>query len=177
MRSETASAFPILSPSLAVAPLRNAAAVSATLAGWALLTMDGVQLAVPQKDIVTIGLVMDLQFAQQDGGKEIGWFVQHAERWPVYCLDRHFVLAPMLAKVARVCMLFRSADHTFGLAGTQVLLLANDDDLVVQPLPACLARLGSPLNGLALHRNEIVMSARGSALTDLLIYLESSHGN
>lgn len=149
--------------------------VPAILTGWALLTMDGVQLAVPQKDIVNIGLVADLQHAQ-DSGNEIGWFVQNAERWPVYCLDRHLVLAPTLAEASRVCILFRSDNRTLGLAGTQVSLLAADDELAVQRLPACLARSDSPLNGLALHRNEIVMSARGNALVDLLIYLEGAHG-
>jgi hypothetical protein len=145
------------------APRQTPAPVSVTLAGWALLTMDGLRLALPQKDILTIELVSALQPAR-DGGSEIGWFAQDGRRWPIYCLDRRFAPAPALAATARVCVLFRSDERILGLAGTQVSLLAADEDLSVPPLPACLARPGSPLVGLALHRHAIVAVVHAAAL-------------
>src|SRR5712671_2309292 len=145
------------------APRQAPAPVSVTLAGWALLTMDGLRLALPQKYIVSIELVSALQPAR-NGGNEIGWFEQDAQRWPVYCLDRRFAPAPALGATARVCVLFRSDERTLGLAGTQVSLLAADADLSVPPLPACLTRPGSPLIGLALHRQATVAVVHALAL-------------
>lgn len=152
----------------------RAAPVPATLAGWALLIMDGLTLALPQRDIVTIELTTALQIAAQ-GGDEIGWLTRNAERYPVYCLDRHFAVAPALAETARVCLLFRSQARTLGLAGTQVSLLAADADLSVAPLPACLARPGSPLTGLALHRDAIVAVVHAQVLADYLSPREAVH--
>ena len=146
----------------------------ATLAGWALLVMDGLTIALPQKDIVTIELSTALQPAES-GSDEIGWLAQNAGRWPVYCLDRHFASAPALAESVRVCMLFRSEQRILGLAGMQISLLAVDADLSVPPLPACLARPGSPLIGLALHRDVIVAVVHAQALADYLSSLEVAH--
>lgn len=162
--------------SAAAQRVARASAAPATLVGWALLTMDGVTLALPQKDIVTIELVSALQPPGADGGGEIGWFVQDTERWPVHCLDRRFAPAPALAGTTRVCVLFRSDHRTLGLAGTQVALLAADADLAVPPLPACLARPGSPLTGLALHRDRIVAVVHARALADYLNPPETAHG-
>lgn len=152
----------------------HVAPAPATLVGWALLVMDGLALALPQRDIVTIELTTALQPAER-GGNEIGWLVQNAERWPVYCLDRHFASAPALAESVRVCMLFRSEQRILGLAGMQISLLAADADLSVPPLPACLARPGSPLIGLALHRDVIVAVVHAQALADYLSSLEVAH--
>ena len=178
----------------------RAAPAPSTLVGWALLVMDGITLALPQKDVVTIELTSALQPAQEvdpDGGGEIGWLVHDAERWPVYCLDRHFALAPALAHTARVCVLFRSNFHisplptlspegrgavdesnsrVLGLAGTQVSLLAADADLSVPPLPACLTRPGSPLTGLALHRDAIVAVMHAQPLGRYLLTWEAAQG-
>ena len=152
-----------------------AAPVPATLAGWVLLVMDGLTLALPQRDIATIELTRALQPAEP-GGNEIGWLVQNAEHRPVYCLDRHFASAPMLADAARVCMLFRSEGRILGLAGARISLLAADADISVPPLPVCLARPGSPVIGLALHRDVVVTVVHAQALADYLSPLEAVHG-
>lgn len=154
-----------------------AAPMPAALAGWALLAMDGVTLALPQKEIAAIELISALQPPRADAGHEIGWLAQGAEHWPVYCLNRRFALAPALAQAARVCVLLRAGERTLGLAGTQVSLLAADAELSVESLPACLTQPGSPLIGLALHRDGIVMSVRVRALADFLNPLEAAHGS
>lgn len=148
-----------------------------TLVGWALLVMDGITIALPQRDVVTIELTSALQPAQEidpDGGGEIGWLARDTQRWPVYCLDRHLRLAPALADTARVCVLFRSDERTLGVAGTQVSLLAADADLAVPSLPACLTRSGSPLTGLALHRDTIVAIVRAQSFEHYLLTLETA---
>lgn len=126
--------------------------------------------------MVTIELTTALQFSAQ-GNNEIGWLAKNAERWPVYCLDRDLASAPALADSARVCVFFRSGQRVVGLAGTQISLLAADTDLSVPPLPACFARRGSPLIGLALHRHAIVIIVSAQALSDFLLPLEAAHGS
>lgn len=152
----------------------RAAPAPATLEGWALLVMDGLTLALPQRDVVTIELTTALQFSAP-GDNEIGWLTQNAKRWPVYCLDRDFASAPALADTARVCLLFRSEQRILGLAGTQISLLAADADLSVPPLPVCFTRRGSPLIGLALHHDAIVTVVNAQALSDYLLPLEARH--
>ena len=146
------------------------------LKGWALLAMDGLTLALPQKDIVTIELTTVLQPAEH-GGSEVGWLEQNEQRWPIYGIDQHCALVPTLAESARVCMLFRSEQRILGLAGMKVTLLAADADLSTSPLPACLTRPGSPLVGLALRGEVIVAIAHAQALTDYLVSLEVVHGD
>lgn len=157
------------------APRPDPAPVSVTLAGWALLTMDGVTLALPQRSIATIELTAALQPAE-DGGNEIGRFAHETERWPVYCLDRHFALKPAREETTRVCVLFRAGGRTLGLAGAQVSLLAADADLTVPPLPTCLTQPGSPVVGLALHRDRIVAVTHAQALAEYLNSPEIAHG-
>lgn len=153
----------------------NLSPASAILQGWALLTIDDIKLAVPQKDIVTIGLVSVLQPAQ-DVGNAIGWFLHNEERRLVYCLDRNLVPVPMLTKTARVCVLVRTHERIFGLVGTQVVLLASNADLLVQPLPSCLVQSGSPLAGFALHHDSLVLSININLLADYLVLDKEHYG-
>ena len=142
---------------------------SSAIAGWALLIMDGLTIAVAQKDIVTIEIVSSLRPTEQDDNK-IGWFVANGlDRWPVYCLNRYFATMPALAQSSRVFILMRSKDHTFGLAGTQVSLLADDADLLVTPLPVCLASPGSPLIGLALYRDGVVAVIQAETIPENIL--------
>lgn len=151
----------------------NLPPASAILEGWALLTIDDFKLALPQKDIVTIELVSALQPAQ-DIDNAIGWFVQNEERRLAYCLDRNLVPVPMLAKTARVCVLVRVHERIFGLVGTQVVLLASNADLMVQPLPSCLVQSGSPLAGFALYHDGLVLSVNVNLLANYLVLHRSA---
>lgn len=153
----------------------NLSPASTILQGWALLTIDDVKLAVPQRDIVTIGLVSALQQAQ-DVGNAIGWFMHNEERRLVYCLDRNLVPVSLLAKAARVCVLVRTYERIFGLIGTQVVLLPSNADLLVQPLPSCLVQSGSPLTGFALHHDSLVLSIDVNLLADYLVMHKEHHG-
>lgn len=67
----------------------------------------------------------------------------------VYCIDRQFESTPQLAKLAKVCLVLRTAQRSFGLVGTHISLLATDADLAIQPMPACLVQAHSPFAGFA----------------------------
>jgi len=158
----------------------TSAATPTALAGWALLSMDGLMLALPQKDIVSIVLTADLQPAPEatlepatGSDRAIGWLKQDAQYWPVYCLDRHLAVSTLIG-AARV-LLFRSGERILGLVGTQVSLLANDADIVAPPLHACLKRPGSPLVGLALRNNAIVTVINAQMLGRYILSLETVH--
>lgn len=159
------------------AAAQRMAPVPTTLTGWALLNIDGITLALPQKDVVTIELVSALEIIQNkgDAGKEMGWLTQGSHRWPVYCLDRRLAVTPMLTKTPRVCVLVHSDERTLGLAGAQVSLLASDEELNVQPLPPCLAEKDSPLSGLALYRDSMVMCVHVAALVNYLSLKENTY--
>lgn len=155
----------------------TSATTPTALTGWALLSMDGLVLALPQKDIVTIVLAADLQPAPDAGmgsDRATGWITLDAQYRPVYCLDGHLAVASTLISAVRV-LLFRSDERILGLAGTHISLLANDSDIVVPPLPACLKQPGSPLVGLALRNNAIVYVLNAQMLGRYLSSLETEH--
>lgn len=161
--------------------LTSATTPTTALTGWALLSMDGLVLALPQKDIVTIVLAADLQPAPEaspetgmGSDRAMGWLKLNAQYRPVYCLDGHLAVASTLISAVRV-LLFRSDERILGLAGTQISLLANDSDIVVPPLPACLKQPGSPLVGLALRNNAIVYVLNAQMLGRYLSSLETEH--
>lgn len=159
----------------------TSATTPTALTGWVLLSMGGLMLALPQKDIVTTVLTADLQSAPEaspetgmGSDRAIGWLKLEAQYSPVYCLDGHLAVVSTLIGAARV-LLFRSDERILGLAGTHISLLANDADIVVPPLPACLKQPGSPLVGLALRNNAIVYVINAQMLGRYLSSLETEH--
>lgn len=149
-------------------------AAPAAVTGWAVLTLDGLRLALPQRDMVTLELASVLQM-NPPGRVEVGRFVQKNRTWSVYALDA--ALALQTAGVTqRLCAFFKTAGQVRGLLCDTFSLLPQDDDLIAEPQPGCMAQVFSPLDGYVLRENQMVATTSAQRLGAYLEHLlEARH--
>ena len=137
---------------------------SALNAGWLVLAIGELRLALPQVDARQIELASDLEAPDGDGG-EAGWLRRRGgARWPAYSLDPG--LRPQRPAPAgqRLCVFFGTREDTRGLLCDRVWPLAEDDELRYEPLPACMNGARSPAAGLARFQEGVVMVTSAAAL-------------
>lgn len=150
-------------------------AAASDVAGWLVLSIDDIRVAVPQKDVKTIELVTALDVAVE-GEMEAGWLEQDGKMWPAYGVDTQLMLQPNVPKTRRFCIMLRSNDKLIGFLADQVRLLAADEDLAIEELPGCLIEKDSPLGGLSLLDDDVVAAIRSGALAPYLIEMEARYG-
>jgi hypothetical protein len=186
------------------AVVHDATPVARPIAGWMVLAIDGLRLALPQCDVRLIELLVDLASSKPDeaagstrvaaapcgaandargtpaasGGLEIGWRLRRkGEPWPVYCLDSGLRLQYPVPAARRMCVFIEAHGHVAGIACDRVLLLATDAALSVQPVPGCMTGMPSPITGFARHQAGITAVATATALAGYLAFLlEHGHG-
>ena len=86
------------------------------VSGWAVLTLDGLRLALPQRDIVSLELASGLRTSPV-GNVEVGTFVQNNSTWPVYALDAALTLQAT-GVTRRLCAFFQSSGPVQGILFT-----------------------------------------------------------
>lgn len=147
-------------------------------AGWMVLALGDLRLALPQKDVRLIGLVADLKLSTAGESLETGWLLQKTgSSWPVYCFDEALQLQRPTPAGRHVCVFFEGGDETLGILSDRVWSLAADTDITVEPLPACMTGLPSPVVGVA-HYQEGAVAVLGAV--QMVAYLaclrEREHG-
>ena len=167
------------------------------IAGWMVMAIDGLRLALPQSDVRLIELLVDLSPSPADnvqasasaalarsghgidaGGLEIGWLARRNEAsWPVYALDSGLRLQSPVPVARRMCVFIEAHGAVTGIACDRVLLLATDAELSVQAVPGCMTGVSSPITGFARHQKGISAVATATALAGYLAHLlELGHG-
>ncbi len=146
--------------------------------GWLLLALDGLRLALPQREVVLITLMDDLTAAGRDDADEIGMLLRpQGPSWPVFGLDGVLGLERRPSETRRSCVFFGSGGEMRGLACDHLWSLASDADLSVAPVPGCLRAVRSPITGFARYRDGLVAVTHASELVAYLDYLtEHGHG-
>lgn len=145
------------------------------VAGWAVLAVGTLRLALPQRDVRQIDLVGDLQAPAAGGGPEIGRRIRDGGRpWPAYCLDAHLRLQLPAPAQRRICVFFGLEDGVRGILCDRVWSLAADADLVIEPLPGCFEGARSPATGLARFEQHVVLVTDGGALAAYLVEFEEA---
>jgi hypothetical protein len=171
-----------------VAAVRNAAPASAGLSGWALLAIDGLLLALPQREVCTIDLIANLKHLgsghswgsshQAQGGEsgadmpgnpapgyEVGWLLQDGgAAWPVYSFDGELRIQKQMPDKRRLCIFIGSGSHVTGIACDRLELLETDDVLSVDAIPGCMAGVASPITGFARHQSVVVAVLNATSL-------------
>ncbi len=143
-----------------------------TTQGWAVLAMDALRLALPQRDVRQFELAADLEapganLAQASGQLMAG----SGELWPVYSLDGALQLTRAAQGSRSLCVFFQAEGPTRGLLCDRVWSLSDDADLVVEPIPGCIKGAPSPATGLARFRDRIAMVTSRTALSHYLAHL------
>ena len=163
--------------SAAANAVRDAVPEALRAAGWLVLTIDSLRLALPQRDVRLIELVADLQPVAAEGEPAIGRLLhEDADPWPAYCLDGELHLQRPVPAVRRICVFIEAGDHVTGIACDRVQSLATDAELTVEPVPGCMTGIRSPITGFARYQAEITAVLDAAALAAYLAFLQG-HGH
>lgn len=140
------------------------------IAGWLVLAVGELRLALPQGEARQIELASDLD--PQDGnGAEAGWLRgRGSARWPAYNLDPGLRVQRPAPAERHLCVFFGTRENTRGLLCDRVWSLASDDDLRHAPLPGCMTGPLSPVSGIARFQDGVAVVTSAAALG---VYLDS----
>ena len=145
--------------------------------GWTVLAIDELLLALPQRDVHQFELASDLEAPAANLAQAAGQFIAGRNTsWPVYSLDGSLQLQRAVPEARRICVFFETEGQTTGLMCDRVWSLAEDADLVVEPMPGCVKGPPSPATGLAQFQDRIAMVTNRAALSFYLAHLlEQTH--
>ena len=145
--------------------------------GWLLLAIDGLRLALPQREIRLITLVGDLRIPAHNDTPEIGALAREdGTPWPVYALDGTLALDGRDSNSRRHCVFFESGGTVLGLLCDRLWSVANDARLLPEAVPGCLRARRSPITGFARHHDGLVAVTGAADLASYLDFLmESRH--
>ncbi len=144
----------------------------AIVPGWAVLAMGELWLALPQRDVRQFELASDLEAPGASLAQAAGQFMAgNDQSWPVYSLDGLLQLQRAVPEARRICVFYETEDQTRGLLCDRVWSLAEDADLIVEPMPGCMKGPPSPATGLAQFRDHIAIVTNRGALSAYLAYL------
>lgn len=160
--------------SLAV-PINETVQSARDVPGWLVLTIDDLELAMPQCDAKSVELVSMLDVAV-DGEAEAGWLEQDNKTWPVYGVSNRLDIMTKVPHSRRFCILLYVEDKYIGFLCDQVRILPSDDDLDLQAMPECLISGHSPLRWLTLLDKNVVTVAEKGGLSEYLKIIEAEYG-
>ena len=163
------------------------------IAGWLVLAIDNLRLALPQREVRLIELLTDLApsasgdvqgdtsaaqapSGQAGGVSAIGWLLRRqGAAWPVYALDAGLHPQPAPPPARRLCVFIGTQADVIGFACDRVQLLATDAELTVEPVPGCMTGMASPITGFARHQKGITSVVTAAMLAAYLVFLRE-HG-
>lgn len=113
----------------------------------ALLSVDGLNLLLPQGAIRSLEPVLDVEpYEDNEAIAGVLWF--DSEQWPVHCFDKDLAALARIPQSRRVCVVFRAARGYFCLLCDAVRMLRREDAKTT-PLPVCMNSGGNPFYSLA----------------------------
>jgi hypothetical protein len=137
-------------------------------AGWLVLAIGELRLALPQREARQIELASDLEVHDGNHG-EIGWLRHQAGAgWPAYNLDAGLGMQRPIPASRRLCVFFGTHDGTRGLLCDRVWPLAADSDLSHETLSDCMNGPRSPVVGLAKFQDGVAVVTSAAALSAYL---------
>lgn len=153
-----------------------AASAARPTAGWVVLAIEDLRLALPQRDVHQIELAADLKLSAAGEAWEAGWLLhKDGKSWPAYCFDGALRLLRPAPATRRVCVFFECTGEIRGLMCDHVWSLAADGDLDVEPVPGCMAAPRLLMTGLARYQGGVAVVTHAAALARLTSPLEPAH--
>jgi hypothetical protein len=150
-------------------PVTSDTRPSVDIAGWVVLKIGSVRLALRQCDVRQVDLVTDLKVSAAGEGPAIGWLIREAgPSWPAYCLDEALAFDQSPPPDRHLCVFFGTEDHVQGILCDHIWSLPADWDLVTEPLPGCLIGPRSPATRLARFGKDVTLVTEGAALSAYL---------
>ncbi|MEN8800349.1 MAG: hypothetical protein ABF297_00010 [Thiogranum sp.] len=149
----------------------------AQVAEYALLGFSGIQLAIPQREVVSIDLVTDIDTGSAVD-RRVGSLVKTSRQWPVYALSDSFEVLQYIPQQRRFCVSFGSGgdDNSFALVCDLVEAVSLDTADSVQPLPASIVTPVMPMQHCFRHDNGLVLVSDQLRMQDYFLALEQDNG-
>lgn len=144
---------------------------------YALLGFSGIQLAIPQREVVSIDLVTDID-TDLAANKRVGSLVKAGRQWLVYALSESFDVLHQIPGQRRFCVSFGSGDddHSFALVCDQVEAVVLDSVGIVQPLPESIVMPVMPMRHCFRNGNGLVLVSDRLGMQDYLLALDKDNG-
>ena len=136
---------------------------------YAMLTMDELGLLIPQHQVHTLEPAFDVQRSE---GEDADWIDVAGARSLVYCLSENLQPIREVPAGRHICVLLESGGDLFGVLCDQVVML-EQAELDILPLPECMHAPDTPLRGLVLHGEKVLCV---SSADDLLACLGEKQG-
>ena len=134
---------------------------------YALLSIGGYALLLPQSEMRTLASIQDLSLVGQRASGVVGWLPFAGRRWPVYCLDEALHPLPHLPPRQGLCALVKLNASYFGLVCAHVTIVPGSE-VRIWPVPAAMAMPDSPIQGLSRHADSVALVSTAAALAALL---------
>ena len=133
---------------------------------FAILTIDGRRFFLPQKEIHSLELVIDINKIDPLT-QAVGWFLEENQKWPLYCLDRELNILTYIPQSRKTCVLIRDRDFNFGILCDQINSL-DDYHPMTYPIPKCMRTPGLPFERLILNKGKLECVTTSILLARLL---------
>ncbi|HIE01804.1 MAG TPA: hypothetical protein EYP59_16210 [Thiotrichaceae bacterium] len=131
---------------------------------YVLLVFDGRYLFVPQDEIESVEIIADVQVEPTSQGA-IGWFSEHHEPSPVFCLANDLSLLLELPENSEYLVLLKAKQQILGITCDEVdNINLKQEHLYLQDLAVSMKIPESPLSKLLIYQDKIVCVCSGAAL-------------
>lgn len=126
-----------------------------------MMFFDGLYLFVPQEEVRSVEIIVDVQFGRQANGT-IGKFSPHGEEAPVYCLSKELTLITDLPKTREFFTLLHTEDNLIGIACDEVETINfAATELYVQDIPPVMRQPGSPFTQFVIYQDSVACISTG----------------
>ena len=144
---------------------------------WIVLNLNGTRLALPQSEVVSVEVSVDMQ-RRQGMDYVAGIIVYDGVEWPVYTFSSTLELLPELSPQHIFCLCVRSQNGqaVFALACNSAEILHIEADDALQPVPDSMLSDASPLRYLMKQNEQVVLMTEATALHSYLNSLGVDHG-
>jgi hypothetical protein len=135
---------------------------------YVLLVFDGRYLFIPQEEVESVEIIADVQVTRSSTGV-IGWFFEHGNESPVFCLAKDLSLLLEMPKSREYFVLLKTGQEPLGITCDEVENINFKRELLhPQELEPVMKMTISPLRQLLIYKENIGCVCSGAALVEHL---------
>ncbi len=146
------------------------------------MILDGLDLFIPQDDVLSVEIIADLEVEQTEIGS-IGWFGQHGygDDAPVFCITGDFELLELheLPQSRQYFVLLKSVDNDtlpLGLTCDELEdMNVQKEHLYIQSVPPIMRTPRSPISELLIYKGDVACISSGPDMSRYLIDLSEQY--
>lgn len=113
------------------------------------LCFSGIELLIPQSDVLSIESVYELIEEKKHQGC-VGYIQQQVELIPAYCMEAELELLDVIPENRTQCVVLRHMGKAFSIVCEEVKNIQLSD-IDFESVPDCIAHPGMPLSHLAIY--------------------------